>query len=349
MLCSKKKITVVKGKIELLLDENMDFLSYFSFGEIMRETGEDDFVEHKDVICISIESVNSDSFDSKHCQGTRFARNYSGEANTTSFSKKFLHLNFGLKIKKNSDKNYVFFVTKNYLRFIKYKIENIYPLGIHLFDVLQIETIKLGNIAIYGSAFLNSKSKEASLIVAPPGVGKTYTLLNLAKQENVEIISEETSYVNMVNNAGSLIPTQNTFLNDRKNKGSAMNLISFLFARKIKKRLEGTLKQINFATSETVLKRIYILENSKNDLIKRLEHSEENFKRLLTIQRFTSSYFNNQLLRAFSRFSELNLEQILQREEAILRNLYTNVELYSVCASRVEKFPELIRQIDAQT
>ena len=187
------------------------------------------------------------------------------------------------------------------------------------------------------------------MIVAPPGVGKTYTLLNLAKQENVEIISEETSYVNMVNNAGSLIPTQNTFLNDRKNKGSAMNLISFLFARKIKKRLEGTLKQINFATSETVLKRIYILENSKNDLIKRLEHSEENFKRLLTIQRFTSSYFNNQLLRAFSRFSELNLEQILQREEAILRNLYTNVELYSVCASRVEKFPELIRQIDAQT
>ncbi|MDD4353348.1 MAG: hypothetical protein PHN56_02725 [Candidatus Nanoarchaeia archaeon] len=344
----KKKIMPVSG-VNIFIDKNIKgIINFFCFNGAERGTNYFNNESKGDEINILIKIVSPDYFlPEKKDNLVNFSKYYRVGRNQVYYFRKILFFKLGLSFKKVSEKTFCFSVTTDYLRFVKLRIGNLCSLGVHLLYLLMIETIKKGNLILYGGAFLNTQSNIASLIIAPSGVGKTQTLLKLIEDKSFKLLSEEDSYLDFSNQELNFICVPNTIFNINKNKKKGRFfdfLFDFLFVKKDKTILEVLGPEI-FSRKGTA-KRIYLLENSKSDSIEKVPNNEENLRKVTAIQHLRFSNYWNELLCAYSYYGNLDMNHIYKKDEALLREFFSRVELFIVKASSFEKFSQLIRSIE---
>lgn len=338
---SEEKIPIIPGKINIFVNKSIKFINYFCFGGITKKNNCFNDIPDDDAINVNIDVVSAKHFSTKDSVGlVNFSKHCMVGDGQIYYFRKFFFLKFGLKLKKIDNNNFCLSITPHYLYLVHLRIENLYPFGVHLSDLLMIETIQKGNLVLYGGAFFNTQSGKASIIMAPRGVGKTYSLLKLIENKTFKLISEEISYLDLSKQEANLICVPNTILHISKNSGRIkfFDLFSIIFRRRSLLEFYG----LETFSKEGVAQRIYLLENSKNDSIERAPVDEENFRKIMTIQRLQFSYYYNPLLRAYSYYGNLDLDYIYKKEESLLISFFQKIELFIVRASSLEKFSQLI-------
>jgi hypothetical protein len=340
---SKKVITLVPGKVEVSIPSNIHQLRYLYFGEFSDPI---DFFKNyigKSAIKIDLHIISYKEFIGRSVVGfTQFSKDIRLKKNSIYFLKRVFFFKFGIALEKQSELEFKFFVTPHYFKYIKEKFGNIYPFGIHLFDLIHLEILKGGDFVFYGSSFFNTLRNEASLIIAPSGVGKTRSVLKLITQDGCKLLGEEVTYIDCTSKSPHVVCTPHTSTTNLEKHSGWIGFFNSLFSSQMKS-LFHTYGSDFFAFGGE-LKRVYILENSFEEGITKI-NKEESFYKISLIQNLFT-YFSNGILQASSYNQMCDILSIRKKEEETLRLILSSVRVYCIRARSSERFYSFIQQIE---
>ncbi|MEM4680608.1 MAG: hypothetical protein QW038_02325 [Nanopusillaceae archaeon] len=180
-----KSYNIVPGIFRI--KSNINYIPYLYFGENLSNF----FKVKKSRISVVFKVCNNFSYKSNFKQKFHFCYG--------NFGKKEIYYERPLARKiraklllKDLERNTKIYVNKSYFRLVKFKVDNLYPPGIHLTDILSTKLLKNG-LSHSHSACISIDNK-AILIFAPPDTGKTITTF-LALKNGFNFISEDITIV----------------------------------------------------------------------------------------------------------------------------------------------------------
>lgn len=333
------KNVIIPDKLLLDVEKSIRELCYFSLGEMINRSI---FKESNEEFQVRLRIVNNPLkyFVEPYKQ---FSTNYKVGVNSIYYRRKYGGIKCEMSIINLKSNRFQVFVNKNYLRFVRFKVDGLYPIGIHLMDLLLLKIIDSGDLVIHAASLYNSKTKDAFLLVAPPDTGKTYTTYMLLK-EDFKFLGEDLSYYNKKYNSLLCMPLTSTwghrFEVAKKRKIEKIPFLSLF--------IESTRKIATEIFNESIIKRkaklsrIYILEKSSENKVEKIEISDELIRKIMIIQRNEFSYYKNPLLRAFDYFNSINVDIIFEKEKENLKEMLKNKNIYLVSANNHKSFPGLI-------
>lgn len=238
-------------------------------------------------------------------------------------------------------------VNKTYSRFIRSKIDNTFPPGVHLADTLSTHLIKKNYIPLHCAAI--SLNDNGIVLAAPPDTGKSVTTMLAAKRgfgflsEDIAIADEKYVYSN---------PQTATFYHTPgfgKKESVRQRLYNFVatnipalsyFIQPPTARIYELMKDIKIEERVPV-KYIFILDRGIETL-REIEASEA-LRRMLIINRNEFSYSKNTLLFAYSYFNPLlDIEALRKKEQDIIDTLAKNAKCYLVRSPDARNFIDII-------
>jgi len=248
-------------------------------------------------------------------------------------------------------------VNKPYYRLGKLRIGEFYPPGIHLRDVLAVGLIRAGYQPLFGSAF--AASGEGTLVISPPGIGKTLILLQAMKQgfqylADDLVIADSNSYLHPCLSVSSFAYELGKMTEFHRYRSARFWKIKFLDFLSRKVPLAGLLFQrpyldISFFTQEIEMAReaktrfIFILARGSSRVEKLSD--VDALRMLMIINRLVFSYPENQLLLAYSLLNPwLNLPELRQAEERLLQKLIGGANCFLCVAPSPDEYFSLIQQ-----
>ncbi len=323
----KFEVILIPGKLSVILNKDINGIAYFPVGEfflkkIFRKSG-DIFLN------VSILPSDSDKFKIKNAISS--CKEIKVGENKILFEKKLFFISLKLLIENLDLKEIKIYVSSGYFRFLKYRIENLLPLGQILTSIAQIKFLELGCVMIYGASVFNQKRNDSFLILAPPGVGKTYTVSRFIKKKNFKYLGEDVTFYDSKNNRIYCVPFSNSW-----NRHAKLNHIF------IKKRIN--IFERNNLRKKSNLRRIYILNQSSKNEIQKLEKNEIVVEKILSLQRmFFSGYLNNYILRYADYYlGNIKIEDKNKRELNIIKKMVEKSEIFDVYADDHSKFYNMI-------
>jgi hypothetical protein len=257
-------------------------------------------------------------------------------------------IGLGIKIKlllKNLLKNTELTVNKPYYRYVRVRLDNVYPPGVHLADILTVNLLERKLTPLHCAAI--SSQGEGSLLVAPPDTGKTVTTLLALKKgfsylaEDIAVVDQENVYVN---------PYTSTFLHNKEFEGySKFNKSLFSFSKKIP--LLSSYLRPKVSTSELLkhfkverkarIRNIFILDRGKSS-IERIEPMEA-IRRTMIINRNEFSYYKNPLLFAYSYYNpSLNLDKLMKAEAELVQAITHKSDCFLLKTLEPREYSDLI-------
>ena len=238
-------------------------------------------------------------------------------------------------------------VNKTYYKFIKSKIDNTFPPGVHLADTLSLLLLKNNYIPLHCAAI--SSNNEGIVLAAPPDTGKSITTMLAVKRgygflsEDIAVADDKYVYSN---------PQTTTFYNIpgfKTNHSLRQMLFRFLaaytptpgyFVRPPTARIYDIMKDVKIDLKAPI-KYIFILAKGR-DTLEELD-SKEALRRILIINRNEFSYHKNTLLFAYSYFNRsLNINALMQKEERLIENMTSKVKSYLVQSADAANFINII-------
>ena len=241
--------------------------------------------------------------------------------------------------------NIILEVSKFYYNSIKFKIENLLPPGIILKDLTYLLLILSNYLPVHSSSFAIDE-KEAFLVLAPPNVGKSYTVMQAVK-DGFYFLSED---ISIVDKYGNIYPVAYTSTYTHEvSKLKYLSLLAYYLPQKAEPMGK---KYKNKLLEYSKIKKIFILEPYKEKSIKHLKkaftystNKEEIVAKILTLNKDEFKVFNNKIILSYfyltnsmSEFNNLELE--------LIENLVENVEDIILIKSPVPKyFYEIIKKI----
>lgn len=320
------------------VESNKEYIPYFSFGDRLKENYE--------AAQANVQILFNVVKDIARPTGLTKKFHYScgsEDGDEVYFERK---LGLGLQGKlhiKNVLTNPEIIANSAYHRFVRVKVDNLYPPGVHLGDVLSVNLLERGFVPLHCGAV--ASEKEAFLFTAPPDTGKSITTLLALRRgfhylsEDISIVDEQSVYSN---------PNTSTFLHygeedNHKGLRSWIYNIPLLeyYINPSKKSISEGIK--NFTVDESAkIKRIFILDRGKESTIEKID-AEEALRRILIINRNEFSYHKNPLLFAYSYFQpRLNIDKLMKAEERILRGIVEKTESFLVRTADPRQYIDLV-------
>jgi hypothetical protein len=320
------------------VESNKEYIPYFSFGDRLKENYEAAQANVQIVFNVEKDITRPTGLTKK------FHNSYGSEDGDEVYFERKLGL--GLRGKLHIKKvltNPEITANSAYHRFVRVKVDNLYPPGVHLGDVLSVNLLERGFVPLHCGAV--ASEKEAFLFTAPPDTGKSITTLLALKRgfhylsEDISIVDEQSVYSN---------PNTSTFLHygeedNHKGLRSWICNIPLLeyYINPSKKSISEGIK--NFTVDESAkIKRIFILDRGKESTIEKID-AEEALRRILIINRNEFSYHKNPLLFAYSYFQPcLNIDKLMKTEERILREIVEKTESFLVRTADPRQYIDLV-------
>jgi len=238
-------------------------------------------------------------------------------------------------------------VNKAYYNIVKFKIENIYPPGIHLDDLITTELLKHELSPISCSCI--SKNGKCYLIAAPPDTGKSLTCF-LATKRGYSFISEDIAIIDKNYAYSVLTDTFLHFLHENKilprvYKAFIRETPIAYFLKPPKVNFKKIFKNTKFEKKSRIEK-IFILEKGEKGMQEL--NKEEMFRKLLLMNRNKFSYFNNPLLMAYSYFNPtFDLSALMKKEEELLKTIVYKCDGFIVRSNNAKDYIDFIENVSS--
>ena len=255
---------------------------------------------------------------------------------------------FGIRLVlylKNLFKNTELTVNAPYYKYVRVRLDNVYPPGVHLADILSVNLLKRRFTPLHCAAI--ASQGEASLLVAPPDTGKTVTtLLGLNKgysylAQDIAVVDDEHVYIN---------PYTSTFVHNKEFKGgNVLNKFLIRFPKKIpilSAYLTPRISVSNIIRNFKVdgiakIKNVFILDRGKSKI--EVIQADEAARRTTIINRNEFSYYKNPLLLAYSYFNPvLNLNQLMRTEEDLIKTITRKSDCFIIKTFEPREYIELV-------
>jgi hypothetical protein len=239
-------------------------------------------------------------------------------------------------------------VNETYYKYVRIRIENIYPPGVHLVDIVTLNLLRKMYAPLHCAALSCGKNKGI-LIVAPPNMGKTLTTF-LALKKGFRFLAEDIAFVDTKSVYGN--PHTSTFLHNEYLGGEvkeSFNLILWRLARKFEIEdyvrtprisIRDILKNVKIDDSAKIYK-IFILDRGETQI--RKINAREAFRRILLINRNEFSYSKNPLIFAYAYLNpSIDLNELMRIEENIIDTIVKANDCYAVTTNDPKKYVELL-------
>jgi hypothetical protein len=231
------------------------------------------------------------------------------------------------------------FVNPTYYYWLRFHIENVYPPGSHLTDVVTIKLLEQELAPIHCSVM--SFNGEGVLIFGPPDMGKTITVFS-SLDSGFNFLSEDIAVTDGKYVYGC--PFTSTYrggTNEIVHKlSSKFPIIGYYWPRPAKAAFEFIEK--NKIDKVAKIKTVYILDRGKQSL--EVLKDEEAIRRILILNRYEFK-FNNPLLTAYSYFNrDLDLNKLMDKEKEIISRIVRNSKNCLVKVNNPIEYFDLIRK-----
>jgi hypothetical protein len=245
-------------------------------------------------------------------------------------------------------------VNKSYYRFVKTKMESLYPPGIHLTDITAIKLLEKDFAPVHSACL--SLNNDGILLFAPPNMGKSLTTF-LALKSGYNYLSEDITVVDR--NCAYSCPQTTTFLpfvEERSVKlslfkllRSRFNVLSYLVFPYLIKEPHVDISKLseNFKSSEKAnIRYICILERGEEGIE---EIDKERALRNISILNRNEFYYPmNPVLLAYSYFNQnFNLDKLMEKEKEILSAIIDKSECYILKVKEPKEYVTLLRSVTA--
>lgn len=242
-------------------------------------------------------------------------------------------------------------VNRDYLRFIRFRFNNLHSPGYHLTDIACAMLLKQRLTALHCSAFKYGDS--TIVVVAPPDSGKTLSTMRAVIDYNAQFLAEDIAITDGKNIFSCPWTSTFRYYDDISNSwvSRLRNMLIKIFppAELIPLGLnEETIDK--YIGDEKVLNNakvthLVILSRKSGGVVK-LSKSEA-FRYLLNLNRYEFPYLKNPLLLAYSYFNpQLNISELVRQEEKILEALANNSECLLVQCENAKDFcDEIIKAL----
>lgn len=336
---------IIPGKVAIKFNQQQKLFHYFSLGEI---TGGSLFPHTKNTTW-NIE-INITPEPASHISGDfqQFSTFYKVGKDWILYERTYGGLRCQMLVENITSHNPSIYVNSFYLNRIRAKIDNLYPPGIHLTDILLYQIISSGDLVVHGASLHNPATKGSFLIVAPPDTGKTYTTYMLL-QKGFKFLGEDLSYYDAKTNELRCMPYTSTWGHRFSVKKVDISKVPFvgLVANSSKKGVEDLFGR-KAVQESSPLKRIYLIEKANTTSIEKVSADRHMMRKIMAIQRNEFSYYKNPLLRAFEYYNDnLNVDNAFDMEASSMRKLFDKVDVFLVQAPRSEDFEGLILKAEA--
>ncbi|RLG33676.1 hypothetical protein DRN97_04485 [Methanosarcinales archaeon] len=230
---------------------------------------------------------------------------------------------------KNLTGNTELFFTKNYRIF-----NGVFEL---LGFIVWLKFIQKGYTLIHSACV--SKNKKGVLLSAWSDTGKTLTSLSLL-QKSFQFLSDDFTLISPNGYAYSYPQIV------RKSVFNPFERIPFLNKLKITKEVNIPEDKID---NKAEIDKLFFLEKDRGDAVKEINHEEAVRRLLITTEdaiNYSSRIINsntNQILRGYSYLDpRLNLKEMRERHEDIIKKAIEKASCFEVKTEKAERFPELI-------
>jgi hypothetical protein len=250
-------------------------------------------------------------------------------------------------------------VNKTYIKYIRSKIDNVFPPGVHLADTLSLHLLEKHYTPLHCAAV--SLNNKGIILAAPPDTGKTVTTMLAVKRgfsflsEDIAIADENYIYSNpqtaTIYHVPGFIEKKSlrhrlSYFVETKIPGLGVIAVTIpgisYFLRPPISRIYELMKDIKIE-ERVPAEFIFILDRGQETL-QEIDPSEA-YRRMLIINRNEFSYHKNTLLFAYSYFNRsLDINAMLQKEERLIETLTRKARCYLVRSPNAANFINLINR-----
>ncbi len=331
---------IIPGKLAIKFNHPRKVFYYFSLGEIMNGSLFKFNKTTKYKVAINVVKHPRDHVPDT---GGHFSSFYKVGDGWVLYERKYGGLSCELAVTGMDSNNLTIYVNSFYLNYIKIKVDNMYPVGIHVTDILLSKMIGDNDLVIHGASLYDTNKKVAFLLVAPPDTGKTYTTYKLLEQ-GYKFLGEDLSYYDGESDSLICMPYTSTWGHRFKLKALDVSKVPFvgMFSNSAKKGVEEIFGKESVVERER-LDRIYILEKSNTEeSISKAKVDDSLIRKVMAIQRNEFSYYKNPLLRAYEYYHSVDLDGVAAIEARNINKLFEDKEVYLVRAPHYERYKDLI-------
>lgn len=232
----------------------------------------------------------------------------------------------------------------SYFKYVRAKIDNAYPIGVHLADFLILNLLQRGYSPLHCAAL--SLEGAGMLIVGPPDSGKSFTTI-LALKQGFRYVSEDVTFVDETNVYAN--PYTSTFVHNKKSRHlrdffRELLPISSYFFESPRTTIRDLVKDLQI-DEKVEVKKIFIIDQGKEDSSQKIGASEA-VRRILIINRNEFSYYKNPIILAYSYFNpSLDLSKLMQIEEHIIKSLIEKADCFLIKSSNPKNYINMIVDI----
>lgn len=332
------KTVIVPEILSVEYPEKLKFLGYFGIGEILQ----------KKIFPLGTEKVNFKINITSHPEKfledkyEQFSTYFKITQNDIFYEKKYLGLHCKMLIKNLNSDEITVYVNKTYLNVVKLRMDNLYPVGIHMMDIFLLNILKKGDLVIHGASLYNEKDKGSFLLIAPPDTGKTYSTAKLV-EKGYKFLGEDLSYYSAEQDSLMCVPFTSTWGHHFSKSTfniSSWPIVGWFFTHK--KEIVTDLFGENSLVAKGKLKRVYIIEKSDCNSLEKVELNDDFIHKVRVVQRNEFTYFKNMLLRAWEYVNGGNIDEIITKEDDSFKKLLSQKELYLVKGRTYSDFHVLI-------
>lgn len=253
-----------------------------------------------------------------------------------------LKLRYSIEIHDNSIN---IIANKNYYKFIKYKFMNLHSLDYILSDIATSMLLLNGYATLHCSSV--KIGEKTMVFFAPPGTGKTITVINLCRNNNAKFISEDIAITD--GNDIYSIPWTSTFgfyNHDKESKvdrlvDSLKKTIPLLQLMKIKKEKSYKSYLENIQSEEiSNITEIILLGRGKADVIKTKEGM---FESIINLNKYEFNYHRSPSLLVMNYFNpEISTDKMYETEKRLFNKMLDNSNSYKIFAMNALDYSEII-------
>lgn len=343
-----KEITLIFKKFWIKYDEK-DFKKLFNYLSLW-EIVDQDFLNKeswKNEIEVTVHTVKSPSkfiYESME----DFSSFFRVWKDSVYYNKKYARINLELLIKNISSNKITIYTNKSYKNLVRVKLDGLYPIGIHITDLLLHKFLNTGSLVVHWASVYNEKSNAGFSLIAPPDTGKTYTTYKFMETDGYKFLGEDLSMWDSKENTINCMPFTSTWWHRFSLSKISFSRVPFLwlFLTEDKKSVYdifGKEKVQNIAPS----KYIYLLEKSDSeDCIQEVteEILPEIIRKIKVIQRNEFSYYKNPILLAYDYVNSFWLPNTIAKEDQLIEEYFNKNKIFIAKGTNYTKFYELIKE-----
>jgi hypothetical protein len=333
---------LVPLKIAIKYPSDKKVFHYFSFGEIMngRLFKYSNNVQYR----VEVHTLSNPENLIRNPIG-KFSNTYSIGTDWIYYERKYGNLRCKLFISGVEKDHIKIYSNQFYANYIKARIDNIWPIGIHTTDLLLLKILKAGDLVIHGASLSTPNQNTTFLIIAPPSTGKTYTAFKLL-EKGYKFLGEDLSYYNSASDSIICMPYTSTWGHRYKLRRFDLSTIPFfgLFSNQNKKSVEEIFGE-NSVIQSARLDRIYLLEKTKSATgVQHIKVTKDIIRKVIAVQRSEFSYYKNPLLRAYEYYHPIGIDDAFNLEAKNLVALLKSKEVYIIKASDYKEYVSLLKR-----